>query len=214
MTRPSVSSTRGQWSTMSCLPATAGQRDGGQDFARDYAAYPRARGLVRAAQNRLHRGWHRAEEFTLIHRAKKVEFIEQFNEKLLVKQEGENLEIMSTGRRAVSTRPSSSPRVPLSSTRTTTTFRGRQVMVWNFAGEPVNVFEDHSLWHADTNTSNVFITSAQDYIVSYCRPRVARVVADSTTHHRRRRGLVAGGDHQRQRRVAFHGRGNDHATPS
>ena len=25
------------------------------------------------------------------------------------------------------------------------------------------------LWHPDTNTSNIFITTAQDYIISYCR---------------------------------------------
>jgi hypothetical protein len=30
----------------------------------------------------------------LLHRNKKVDFIEQFNEKLLVKQEGENLQIL------------------------------------------------------------------------------------------------------------------------
>ena len=37
----------------------------------------------------------------LIHRAKKVEFIEQFNEKLLVKQEGENLRILDVHTHAV-----------------------------------------------------------------------------------------------------------------
>ena len=33
----------------------------------------------------------------------------------------------------------------------------------------VTHFEDHVLWHPDTNTSNIFITNAQDYIISYCR---------------------------------------------
>jgi len=33
----------------------------------------------------------------------------------------------------------------------------------------VTTFEDHTLWHKDTNTNNIFITAAQDYIVSYCR---------------------------------------------
>ena len=37
----------------------------------------------------------------------------------------------------------------------------------------VTHFEDHVLWHPDTNTSNIFITSAQDYIISYCRSRGA-----------------------------------------
>lgn len=47
---------------------------------------------------------------------------------------------------------------------------GRHVTVWNFRGEVVTTFEDHTLWHADTNTNNIFITAAQDYIISYCRP--------------------------------------------
>ena len=47
----------------------------------------------------------------------------------------------------------------------------RQVTVWNFKGEPVTHFEDHTLWHPDTNTNNIYITAAQDYIISYCRPK-------------------------------------------
>ena len=30
-------------------------------------------------------------------------------------------------------------------------------------------FEDHELWHPDCNTNNIYITSAQDLIISYCR---------------------------------------------
>ena len=37
----------------------------------------------------------------LLHRTKKVEFIEQFNEKLLVKQEGENLQIVDVHTNAI-----------------------------------------------------------------------------------------------------------------
>ena len=44
-------------------------------------------------------------------------------------------------------------------------------MLWNFKGEQVTTFEDHMLWHPETNTNNFFITAAQDYIISYCRPR-------------------------------------------
>ena len=47
------------------------------------------------------------------------------------------------------------------------TFRQRQVTVWNFRGEQVTTFDDHTLWHPDTNTNNIFITAAQDYV----RPR-------------------------------------------
>ena len=49
------------------------------------------------------------------------------------------------------------------------TFRGREVLVWNFRGEQLTQFDDHTLWHPDTNTNNIYITSTQDYIVSYCR---------------------------------------------
>ena len=49
------------------------------------------------------------------------------------------------------------------------TFRNRYVSVWNFRGEMVTRFEDHVLWHPDSNTSNIYITSTQDYIFSYCR---------------------------------------------
>ena len=41
--------------------------------------------------------------------------------------------------------------------------------MWNFRGEMVTRFEDHVLWHPDSNTSNIYITSKQDYILSYCR---------------------------------------------
>ena len=56
--------------------------------------------------------------------------------------------------------------------------------VWNFRGEVVTTFEDHTLWHADTNTNNIFITAAQDYIISYCRPN------DGDLNARPRRGMV------------------------
>jgi hypothetical protein len=53
------------------------------------------------------------------------------------------------------------------------TFRNRAVSVWNFRGELVTSFEDHLLWHPDCNTNNIYITSDQDLIISYCK-------ADST----------------------------------
>ena len=101
----------------------------------------------------------------MLHRHKKVDFIEQFNEKLLVKQENENLQI-------VDVRPPAPPSLPLPSrvdacgatlqVRDSTkkevkqtdfmtpsafiflyenqlflTFRNRAVSVWNFRGELV-----------------------------------------------------------------------------
>jgi hypothetical protein len=49
------------------------------------------------------------------------------------------------------------------------TFRNRSVAVWNFRGELVTSFEDHQLWHPDCNTNNIYITSDQDLIISYCK---------------------------------------------
>jgi hypothetical protein len=49
------------------------------------------------------------------------------------------------------------------------TFRNRTVAVWNFRGELVTSFEDHLLWHPDCNTNNIYITSDQDLIISYCK---------------------------------------------
>ncbi|PKU74682.1 hypothetical protein MA16_Dca004873 [Dendrobium catenatum] len=49
------------------------------------------------------------------------------------------------------------------------TFRSRTVAVWNFRGELVTSFEDHLLWHPDCNTNNIYITSDQDLIISYCK---------------------------------------------
>ena len=50
------------------------------------------------------------------------------------------------------------------------TFIHRTVQVWNFKGEMVTSFEDHTLWYPDCNTNNIYITSDQDLIVSYCKP--------------------------------------------
>lgn len=110
----------------------------------------------------------------MLRRTKKVDFIEQFNEKLLVKQETENLQILDV-------RNSSMTEVSRTEFMTPTafiflyenqlflTFRNRTVSVWNFRGEMVTSFEDHLLWYPDCNTNNIYITSEQDLIISYCK---------------------------------------------
>jgi hypothetical protein len=110
----------------------------------------------------------------LLHRNKKVDFIEQFNEKLLVKQENENLQILDV-RNAQLTEVSRaefltpSAFIFLYENQLFLTFRNRTVAVWNFRGELVTSFEDHLLWHPDCNTNNIYITSDQDLIISYCK---------------------------------------------
>eukprot|EP00310_Coccolithus_braarudii_P024496 CAMPEP_0183345542 /NCGR_PEP_ID=MMETSP0164_2-20130417/10938_1 /TAXON_ID=221442 /ORGANISM="Coccolithus pelagicus ssp braarudi, Strain PLY182g" /LENGTH=382 /DNA_ID=CAMNT_0025516693 /DNA_START=242 /DNA_END=1391 /DNA_ORIENTATION=+ len=110
----------------------------------------------------------------LLHRTKKVDFIEQFNEKLLVKQEGEPLHIVDVYTSAVvrveaTDFPTPAAFIFLFENQLFLTFRNRGVAVWNFRGEMVTDFDDHVLHHADTSTNNIVITSAQDYIISYCR---------------------------------------------
>ncbi|KAL5974896.1 hypothetical protein ACLOJK_031570 [Asimina triloba] len=110
----------------------------------------------------------------LLHRNRKVDFIEQFNEKLLVKQENENLHILDV-RNAELTEVSRSEFMTPSAfiflyeNQLFLTFRDRTVAVWNFRGELVTSFEDHLLWHPDCNTNNIYITSDQDLIISYCK---------------------------------------------
>uniref|UniRef100_A0A0D9WHU2 Transducin/WD40 repeat-like superfamily protein n=1 Tax=Leersia perrieri TaxID=77586 RepID=A0A0D9WHU2_9ORYZ len=98
----------------------------------------------------------------LLHRNKKVDFIEQFNEKLLVR----NFQLTEVSRTEFMT-PSAF--IFLYELQLFLTFRNRSVAVWNFRGELVTSFEDHLLWHPDCNTNNIYITSDQDLIISYCK---------------------------------------------
>ncbi|XP_044461090.1 uncharacterized protein LOC123192566 isoform X2 [Mangifera indica] len=110
----------------------------------------------------------------LLHRNKRVDFIEQFNEKLLVKQENENLQILDVRNFEITEVSRTEFMTPsafifLYENQLFLTFRNRTVAVWNFRGELVTSFEDHLLGHPDCNTNNIYITSDQDLIISYCK---------------------------------------------
>jgi len=110
----------------------------------------------------------------LLHRNKKIDFIEQFNEKLLVKQEDENFQILDVRSSElievnVSKFMTPSAFIFLYENNLFLTFRNRTVAVWNFRGDLVTSFEDHLLWHHDCSTNNIYITSDQDLIISYCK---------------------------------------------
>ncbi|XP_039145984.1 uncharacterized protein LOC120283380 isoform X2 [Dioscorea cayenensis subsp. rotundata] len=110
----------------------------------------------------------------LLHRNKKVDFIEQFNEKLLVKQENENLQILDVRDFQITEVSKTEFLTPsafifLYENQLFLTFRNGKVAVWNFRGELVTSFEDHLLWHPDCNTNNIYITSFQDLIISFCK---------------------------------------------
>ena len=105
-----------------------------------------------------------------------VDFVEQFDEKLLVKQERENLRItdVCTGKcvEVANTQyMNPSAFIFLYENHLFLTFRESLVEVWNFKGELVTSFEDHLLWHPTCNTNNIYITQEQDLIVSYCKPK-------------------------------------------
>ncbi len=109
-----------------------------------------------------------------LHRTKKLDLIEQFHEKLLIKQEHECLQIVDILTWALIRVPSTEFLAPsavifLHEKMLFLTFRSRHMTVWNFRGEVVAHFDDHVLMQPDTNS--IFITASQDYAISYCRER-------------------------------------------
>ncbi|XP_062221785.1 uncharacterized protein LOC133921074 isoform X2 [Phragmites australis] len=110
----------------------------------------------------------------LLHRNRKVDFIEQFNEKLLVKQAKENLQIVDVRNSDLIEVNKTEFMTPsafifLYENNLFLTFCNRTVAAWNFRGELVTSFDDHELWHPNCNTNNIYITADQDLIISYCK---------------------------------------------
>lgn len=110
----------------------------------------------------------------LLNRKRKVDFIEQFHEKLLIKQEHENLQILDvyTGEQIEIERShqlSPNAFIFLYESEMFLTFQQRQVIVWNFRGQRITDFEDHQLFRSDSNTNCIYITRHQDIILSYCQ---------------------------------------------
>ncbi|NP_001343932.1 uncharacterized protein LOC100382016 [Zea mays] len=110
----------------------------------------------------------------LLHRNRKVDFIEQFNEKLLVKQDKENLQIIDVRNSDLIEVNKTEFMTPsafifLYENNLFLTFCNRTVAAWNFRGELVTSFEDHELWHPNCNTNNIYITAGHDLIISYCK---------------------------------------------
>lgn len=136
---------------------------------------------------------------------KEIEFIEQFNEKLLVKQQDGPLQIMDV--RAMGSKvgdeddnmrsvplisiPCDAFKTPkafifLYENQLFLTFRRCTVGVWNFRGHKVTEFEDHQLYNQETNTNSIYINTHQDLIISYCRS--SRTNTSSISNRRRRVG--------------------------
>jgi len=112
----------------------------------------------------------------LLHTNKEIDLIEQFNEKLLVKQQGENLQIVDVKSKAIvevdqSVFPKPAAFIFLYKHNLFLTFLNGQVKVWNFKGEFVSDFIDHQLFFNECNPGNVYINPQQDIIISYCKEK-------------------------------------------
>jgi len=109
-----------------------------------------------------------------IQKDKKIEFIEQYNEKILIKQENHNLQILDLRTWLVievnhTDFVTPSAFIFLSENRTFLTFHENKVNLWNFRGELLARFEDHFLWISECNTNTIYITTQQDLIISLCK---------------------------------------------
>jgi len=110
----------------------------------------------------------------VLHRTKRVDFLEQFQEKVLLKQEGEALQIWDIRSRtslevSAVEFPAPIASIFLHENQRILVFRDRKISVWNLRGECVTRFEDHVLYHAEWVIATVYVTTRQDLIVSYCK---------------------------------------------
>jgi len=112
----------------------------------------------------------------LVKRGVKIVVIEQFNQKLLLQQEGEPLLIIDLLSNETVTVPRERFQTPfafifLYEHQCFLSFRDSEVLLWNFRGEKVTTFADHKLWFpaaVHDHTSIIFITQTQDVIISLC----------------------------------------------
>jgi len=108
---------------------------------------------------------------------KKINIVEQFNEKLILKQEDEPLRIVDLLTQSVVQVPNARFRDPsafifLYEYNTFLAFEHDKVTVWDFNGSLVRQFENHNLFFPYAgidHTSVIYITQAQDVIISMCR---------------------------------------------
>ena len=103
---------------------------------------------------------------------KPVEFVEQSNGKILMKQLGENLTIYDVITKTMMTvKKFSAPSafIFLYINRLFLTFRGTKVSAWNFYGKQATKFIDHELWSPEASTNNNFISEDQHLLISFCK---------------------------------------------
>ncbi|CAM8970727.1 unnamed protein product [Rhodiola kirilowii] len=109
-----------------------------------------------------------------LHCNKKVQLIEQFNEKLFVKQENEKLQILNVHNMkltevSLNEFTTLSGYICLFKSQLFLTFRNGSIAVWNFRGELVTSIEGPLLLKSDRKTNNIHVSNAEDLIISYCK---------------------------------------------
>jgi len=128
----------------------------------------------------------RHELFYLLNRSRKIEFIELFHDRLLVKQEGVNLRIVDLRTSTEQELLGSQHLTPhhfifLYETKLFLVFRDQEIQVWDFRARPVvqRLSRQHpsrAISAAANNT--LYISAAQDILVSY------QAASDANEHPR------------------------------
>eukprot|EP00823_Brevimastigomonas_motovehiculus_P008176 TRINITY_DN7455_c0_g1_i1.p1 TRINITY_DN7455_c0_g1~~TRINITY_DN7455_c0_g1_i1.p1 ORF type:complete len:432 (+),score=67.13 TRINITY_DN7455_c0_g1_i1:100-1395(+) len=116
----------------------------------------------------------------LLHRGNlKIEFVDIYDNKVFIKQQGQNVQIVDIRTKEVKTIDKSIFQTPSASIflhkkHHLLTFKDRSVQLWNLNGELVTRYDDHDLERPDSITNFVHISHYQDFIVSYCRDKKSK----------------------------------------
>lgn len=129
-----------------------------------------------------------------LHRNKKIEFIEQFGDKLLIKQENETLHIMDIRSGYVNSLRNAhalnaTAFVALHETEMLLTESRGRFYIWNLSGSLVSTFEGNVHSYQDNSNSSLYIIGSQDLLLAFGRKDecdkagIIRIVSILTGQH-------------------------------
>lgn len=129
---------------------------------------------VRVKMLDIHTGRETSHYTHFFKRRKQLEFVELFNGHLLVKQVGEDLEIINMATSTVKVVSRHKFHTPsafifLYACGRFLTFRDNSVAAYDCSGKKVTSFDGVELWHKDCSSASVHVTSKQDTLISYCK---------------------------------------------